>query len=223
AKVFETLHPGQKFNENWSIEAICHALGLVADGRERRLMIHVPPRTLKSIIVSVAWPAYLLGHDPRMRIFVVSANLDLAAELSNKFRKIVDQPWYKATFPTMQGGPAKDNELMFETPQGGCRRSVSVNGSIIGKGADLIIIDDPVDASDIANQKICDKVNYWIDTSLSTRLNDPAKGAIVLVMQRLSIFDPAAHLAQQEKWRQLSFQAIAEEDATIPLSDTEMY
>ena len=71
-KVYRTLHPGGKYLHNWHIEAIVWELERVMRGDERRLMINMPPRTLKSMIVSIAWPAYLLGHRPDMKIFVVS-------------------------------------------------------------------------------------------------------------------------------------------------------
>jgi hypothetical protein len=188
AKVFETLHPGQIMEDKWHIEAICNELMRVANGENRRLMLHIPPRGLKSIITSVAWPAFALGQDPAKQIFVVSHNLDLAINLSNKFRKIVEADWYKNAFPTMWGKPLKDNERIFVTQSGGFREALSVHGAVIGKGADIIIMDDLLDASELAKQTGCEKVNNWIDMSLSTRFNHPAESKMVLVMQRLSIF-----------------------------------
>lgn len=222
-KVFETLHEGKEMQDNWHIEAICFALEQVRNGSEKRLMVNVPPRTLKSIIVSVAWPAFLLGHNPGLQIFVVSHNLDLALSLSNKFRQIVNADWYKATFPTMSGQPLKDNERIFVTDAGGFREAMSVNGAVIGKGFDICIMDDLLDASEVATEIGCARVNKWTDTSLATRLNEPMKSAMLLVMQRLAINDPAAHLKSQEPWRSLSLPAVAEEDQLIPISSTENY
>ncbi len=223
AKVFETLHNGKEMHDNWHIEAICHALDQVQKGTENRVMIHVPPRCLKSIIVSVAWPAFLLGHKPGLQIFVVSHNLDLATGLSNKFRQIVNADWYRAAFPTMSGAPQKDNERIFVTDAGGFREAISVNGAVIGKGADICIMDDLLDASEVATENGCVKVNSWIDNSLSTRLNNLVESAMVLVMQRLAINDPAAHLQKPEDWRCVNLPAIAEQDQVVPISDTEEY
>jgi hypothetical protein len=223
AKVFETLHPGQIMEDKWHIEAICYELMRVANGENRRLMLHIPPRGLKSIITSVAWPAFALGQDPAKQIFVVSHNLDLAINLANKFRKVVEADWYRDTFPTMWGKPLKDNERIFVTQSGGFREALSVHGAVIGKGADIIIMDDLLDASELATQTGCEKVNNWIDMSLSTRFNHPAESKMVLVMQRLSIFDPSAHLASQELWFQLSLPAIAEEDMIVRLNANETY
>ncbi len=223
AKVFETLHNGKEMHDNWHVEAICHALDQVQKGTEKRVMIHVPPRCLKSIIVSVAWPAFLLGHNSGLQIFVVSHNLDLATGLSNKFRQIINADWYKAAFPTMSGAPQKDNERIFLTDAGGFREAISVSGAVIGKGADICIMDDLLDASEVTTETGCAKVNHWIDTSLSTRLNDPASSAVVLVMQRLAMNDPAAHLQTQEYWNCVSLPAIAEKDQIVPISDIEEY
>ncbi|MDH5528420.1 MAG: phage terminase large subunit [Paracoccaceae bacterium] len=222
-KVFETLHPGQTMEDKWHIEAICYELMRVANGENLRLMLNLPPRGLKSIITSVAWPAFVLGHYPATQIFVVSHNLDLATNLSNKFRKVVEADWYKDAFSTMSGKPLKDNERIFVTQSGGFREAISVHGAVIGKGADIIIMDDLLDASELATQTGCEKVNNWIDTSLSTRLNHPVESKMVLLMQRLSVFDPSAHLASQEPWHQLALPAIAEEDIVVRLNANKTY
>ena len=223
AKVFETLHNGREMHDNWHIDAMCYALECVRKGSKSRLMINVPPRSLKSIIVSVAWPAFCLGHNPGLQFFVVSHNLDLAMGLSNKFRQIVNSDWYKAAFPTMSGSPLKDNERAFVTEAGGFREAISVNGSVIGKGCDFCIMDDLLDTSEVATESGCAKINNWIDTSLSTRMNDPAKSAMDLVMQRLATNDPAAHLKTQENWHCLSFPAVAEQDQVVQIGDGAAY
>jgi predicted phage terminase large subunit-like protein len=167
--------------------------------------------------------AFLLGHDPGRSIAVVSHNNELALNLSAKFRKVVDADWYKAAFPTMSGAPQKDNERNFVTSTGGGRASVSTHGSVTGRGFDFIIIDDPLDAADALSQTACDRVSNWYDTSLSTRLMDPSKSAIVLVMQRLSIFDLAAHADEQEPWTALAIPAAADRDYKFQIGPDEYH
>ncbi|MDU8912499.1 phage terminase large subunit [Aestuariicoccus sp. MJ-SS9] len=222
-KVFQALHPGRTFEDNWHIHAICYQLQQVANGNERRLMINVPPRMLKSVIVSIAWVAFLLGHNPGLSIAVVSHNNELAFDLSAKFRKIVDSDWYKAVFPTMSGAPQKDNERNFVTSAGGGRASVSTHGSVTGRGFDIIILDDPHDAAEATLQTACERVTRWYDNSLSTRLMDPGKSAIVNVMQRLSVFDLAAHVGEQERWARLIIPAAAERDTRYQIGPDEYY
>lgn len=123
----------------------------------------------------------------------------------------------------MANAPEKDNEKVFKTTQGGKRIAVSVKGSITGMGADIIIIDDPLDASEAATETACLIVNKWIDTVLSTRMNNPKTGVMVLVMQRLSVLDTSAHLAEIETWQKLVLPAKAEIDLHVLTGESETY
>lgn len=100
---------------------------------------------------------------------------------------------------------------------------MSTHSSVTGRGFDIIIIDDPLDAADAVSQTACDRVNHWYDSSLSTRLSHPAKSAIVLVMQRLSVFDLAAHVAEQEPWTRVAIPAIAEQDTKYQVGPDEFH
>src|SRR5215213_8970093 len=94
-KVFETLNPGRTFFDNWHIEALAYELERVRTGENGRLIVNMPPRSLKSLICSVAFPAFLIGHEPAKRIIAVSYSADLAGKLSNDFRAVVTSPWYR--------------------------------------------------------------------------------------------------------------------------------
>ena len=98
-KCFRTILPGTRYLPNWHIDAIVYRLLQVRDGEITRLLINVPPRSLKSISVSVAYVAWLLGHDPTRRIIVVSYSNELAAELHRQFRMVTDATWYRELFP----------------------------------------------------------------------------------------------------------------------------
>ncbi|WP_234179717.1 hypothetical protein [Sphingopyxis sp. NFH-91] len=94
-KVYETLHPGDPpLHPAWYIQAMCHELEEVRRGRKTRLVITVPPRHLKSITASVAFVAWLLGHDPGFKIIVASYSQDLARQHSNDTRRIMESEWY---------------------------------------------------------------------------------------------------------------------------------
>ena len=99
-KCFQTILPGTAYLPNWHIDAIVHQLMRVQAGEISRLLINQPPRSLKSICVSVAYVAWLLGHDPTRRIIVVSYSNEFAAELHRQFRMVIDAPWYRALFPS---------------------------------------------------------------------------------------------------------------------------
>ena len=85
-----TLNPGAHFLPNWHIDAIAYQLSRVRAGEVTRLIINLPPRYLKSLMVSVAFPAFLMGHDPRLRIFGISYGAELAAKHAADFRSIVE-------------------------------------------------------------------------------------------------------------------------------------
>src|SRR5215467_5199205 len=212
-KSFQTILPGTPYVPNWHIDAIVHQLMRVHAGDISRLLINQPPRSLKSICVSVAYVAWLLGHDPTRRIIVVSYSNEFAAELHRQFRMVIDAPWYRALFPAMR--PAKDSGTELVTTAGGSRYSTSVGGTLTGRGADLIIVDDPLKAEEAMSEPARRRVIDWYAGTLVSRLNDKEKGLIVVVMQRLHEDDLAGHLIGQGGWHHLDLPAIAVEDSVI--------
>ena len=112
-----TLNPGAPFLPNWHIEAICYQLERIRRGEITRLIINMPPRSLKSILVSVAFPAFLLGHDPRRKIFGISYGTDLAAKHASDFRSIVQSRWYRQAFPNMQIARTADSDVFTTEPR----------------------------------------------------------------------------------------------------------
>ena len=112
-KSFQTILPGTPYLPSRHIDAIVYQLMRVQAGEISRLLINQPPRSLKSICVSVAYVAWLLGHDPTRRVIVVSYSNELAAELHRQFRMVIDAPWYRALFPAMR--PARDTGTEFIT------------------------------------------------------------------------------------------------------------
>ena len=122
-KVFATISPGETYLHNWHVDAIAHQLMRVHSGEGRRLLINQPPRSLKSICVSVAYVAWLLGHDPTRRVIVASYSGDFAAGLHRQFRMVGSSEWYEALFPTLRW--AKETGLEFITTQGEPIRDLS--------------------------------------------------------------------------------------------------
>ena len=219
-KVFTTLNPGQQYVPSWHIKAIAHQLERVRRGKLRRLIINMPPRSLKSITASVAFPAYVLGHDPSQRIICVSYSGDLAKKLSNDFRAILESPWYQSTFPETKIGEYKNSETEIELTARGFRMATSVGGTLTGRGGDIIIIDDPLKPDDALSEAKRSAANQWFINTLLSRLDDPRTGAIIVVSQRLHVDDlPGFLLDRSDEWHVLSLPAIAQVDEVIPLSD----
>jgi predicted phage terminase large subunit-like protein len=215
AKAFQTVSPGDRYQHNWHIDAIVHALLQVHGGFERRLIITQPPRSLKSICTSVAFVTWSLGHDPSKRFACVSYSNELAATFARQFRSVITSSWYRSIFPNVR--LAKDTETECITTRGGGRITVSVGGSFTGRGADVIIIDDPMKAEDGQSETARRNVNEWYGSTLLSRLDDKETGAIILVMQRLHEDDLAGKLLRESAWHHLDLPAIAQEDQEVPI------
>jgi len=219
-KSFQTILPGTPYLPNWHVDAIVHQLMRVQAGEVSRLLINQPPRSLKSICVSVAYVAWLLGHDPSRRIIVVSYANEFSAELHRQFRMVIDAPWYKFLFPAMRA--VRDSGAELVTSAGGSRYATSIGGTLTGRGADLIIVDDPLKAEEAMSEPARKRVIDWYAGSLVSRLNDKQHGPIVVVMQRLHEDDLAGYLLTQSIWEHLDLPAIALEDTVIPLGHGKM-
>jgi hypothetical protein len=202
--IFALVSPGVLFNANWHIEAIAYALMRIMRGEIRRLIITVPPRTLKSISASVAFPAFVLGHDPRRRIISVSYAEGLARKHANDTRAVMRSTLYSRLFPRTLISPAKDTELEIATTLGGQRLAASVGGTLTGRGGNFIIIDDPMKPQEAYSQVARENVKQWYSNTLLTRLDDKSRDAIVVVMQRLHVDDLVGHLLEQGDWTHLN-------------------
>ena len=128
---------------------------------------------------------------------------------------VVGSEWYAALFPTLRW--AKETGLEFVTTQGGSRYATSVGGTLTGRGADLIIVDDPLNANEVHSEPARKRVIDWYGGALVSRLNDKQTGSIIAVMQRLHEDDLAGHLLRQGGWHHLDMPAIAFEDEIIEL------
>ena len=210
---FVTLEPGKTYQHNWHIEAIAYQLMRVWSGECKRLIIAVPPRSAKSICVTIAFTAWLMGHDPRKRIMAISYARELSLTHAAAFRSVVSCDWYRRAFPSFEIAANRGQEI--RTTQHGYRYASSIGGSVLGRGADLIVIDDPINGLKEALSSVARRrVQEFYDGTLYSRLNNRATGAIVIVMQRLHEDDLVGHVLEKEDWGVLSIPAIAPEDCS---------
>ena len=217
-KVFHTLSPVEPFVDGWPVRAMAHRLEQVARGEIRRLIINLPPRSLKSIAGSVALPAYVLGHQPHRRIICVSYAGDLARKMSNDFRAVLETDWYRQSFPLTRIGHVKDTESEMETTCRGFRLATSIGGTLTGRGGDLIIIDDPLKPTDALSEPRRMAANQWFANTLLSRQDDKRTAGIVIIMQRVHLDDLTGFvLGGEDDWTMLSLPAIAEHEEMIPV------
>ena len=219
---FHILSPSKPLLMNWHIKAIAHQLEQVRLGRQKRIIISVPPRHLKSIITSVIFPAFILGCDASKSIIVASYGAALAVKHGNDFRRIIDSTIYRMIFPNVI--VMKSTEVEVTTTEGGCRIATSVDGPTTGRGCDYAIIDDPLKPGDALSDTKRERTNDWFYQTLLSRLNDPRSASMILVMQRLHQNDLAGTLRRSsEEWFYLSIPAIATRTEVITIGPNTYY
>jgi predicted phage terminase large subunit-like protein len=211
-RVFAELNPQATYLDNFHIAVICAKLEAVRRSEIRRLIINVPPRSLKSIIASVAFPAFVLGHDPATKLIACSYGQELADDLARDCRQVMQQPWYRRLFRHTVLAPNRLAVHAFETTAGGARIATSVGGVLTGFGADIIVIDDPIKPDQALSDAERNSANQWFSHTLVSRLNDKSTGAIVVVMQRLHEDDFVGHIMGLDDWEVVAFPAIAQID-----------
>jgi hypothetical protein len=208
-RCFNELLPAQDYLHNWHLEALAYHLGEVMGGRCQRLLITLPPRSLKSLFASVALPAFMLGHDPTRKIICASYAGELAVAHANSFRTIVNARWYQDLFPGMRVDSRKDTETEVRSTLGGFRLTTTVGGSLTGRGGSLIIIDDPIKAADAHSEAARTRYNTWFDETVQSRLDNKKTDAIIIVI-RLHVDDLAGHVLKAGGWTHLDLPAISE-------------
>ena len=212
-RAFGELNRDSLFSHNWHNELIASKLQACLDGQITRLIINLPPRSLKSHAATICFPAYVLGHKPSAQIICASYGQQLADKHSLDCRTLMGSEWYRGLFPA-QLSPRKQSVQEFLTTANGFRLATSVGGVLTGRGADFIIIDDPLKPDEAVSPTRRQAVNEWYDHTLYTRLNDKRKGVIIIIMQRLHEDDLVGHVLEQEHWEWVRLPAIAEADET---------
>lgn len=214
-RTFATVDPGAEYSHNWHVDLIAEYLQACTDREIKRLIINIPPRYLKSIAVSVAWPAWVLGKDPSAKFLASSYSDKLALKHSVDCRLVVQSPWYRRAFPGVHLVKDQNEKSKFVTTARGHRIATSTGGTATGEGGDYLIVDDPHNPRQAESQTERETALEWFDQTFYSRLNDKKNGVIVVVMQRLHEKDLSGHLLAQGGWEHLKIPAIAESKTTI--------
>lgn len=181
----------------WHIETICRHLEAVTFGHIRNLVINIPPRHTKSLLVSVLWPAWEWGpaRKPKTRWLCMSYDGDLSIRDSVKCRTLLQSPWYRARWGHLFGLMGDQNaKERYHNNRGGQRVSSSVGGMATGEGGDRLVIDDPHNIKNITSETSREAVIQWWQTVMPTRLNNPKKSSKVIIMQRSHDQDLVGHI-----------------------------
>jgi len=211
---YHVLEPNKTLEPSWHHECIAQQL-VESTGKKTRKYINGPPRSFKSFLVSIAWVAFRLGHEPTHKFICASYSRDLATHFAAQCRKLMQSDFYCRLFTTRLA-KSTDDELV--TTEGGFRIATSVGATLTGLGCDTLIVDDPLNATDAyseAARKNC--INWFFGTAM-TRLNDKRAGAVFVVTQRLHQEDLIAALIERG-WDGLVFPARAPRDMVIQIGN----
>lgn len=191
------IEPSIPFVDGWHLHAIADHLEAVHTGEIENLIINIPPGCCKSILVSVAFPAWWWTKDGGLRVLGASYGMDLAIRDAAKCRDIITSAWYQARWPQVQLRKGADQKTKYELTAGGWRMATSVGGRATGEHPTLKLVDDPTSAKQAESDAERDGANIWFDRTLSTR--GESRGArTVLVMQRLNEDDLTGHILSEK-------------------------
>ena len=199
-------HVAEKFNQ-------------LATGKLKRIIINMPPRHTKSEFASFLLPAWMVGRNPKLKIIQVTHTGELAIKFGRKAKHLIDSEEYHKIFDTRLQEDSKAAGR-WETAQGGEYFAAGVGGAITGRGADLLIIDDPHSEQDAMSESALESAYEWYTSGPRQRLQPGA--AIVLVMTRWSTKDLTAMLLKQQKevkgdqWDVIEFPAVLEDKPVWP-------
>lgn len=198
------LEPETELRWNWHLDELCDVLERVTAGELTRVVINVPPGTMKSLLVSVFWPAWEWASSPGLRYFAASYGEELSVRDNERLRDLVTSPWYRRHYG-LELKRSANQKLRYNTTAGGWRIGTSVGGRGTGEHPDRVIIDDPLTAEQARSAKYRERAIQWFKRTVSTR--GKARGArIVLIMQRLHEDDLAGHLLDSNTgWEHVSF------------------
>lgn len=197
---WHVIEPVARFVPNWHIDEICNELEAVIAGRQKRLAMAVPPRHAKSTILAVMFPVYVWMKNPAARMMFISYDFALSIRDSKRTRELVNSAWFQERW----GDSVQlktDNTIILETTKTGYRECVSVGGRVMGKGADIICLDDPHDVKDVeSDKKRAEVLAFWRER-VQSRLNDPKTGTFIVCHQRVGESDLIGDILKTQRGR----------------------
>ena len=205
---WHVVEPGQPYVHGWHIDFICAHLEAITnelrldDGSiYNRLLINIPPGTMKSLLTNVFWPAWEWGpkNKPHLRYVCAAHKVEnLSARDSRRMRLLITSEWYQQRWGASVNLAADQNEkLNFQNTAGGFRIATAIN-SLTGIRGDRVIIDDPHSVDSAASEAMRESETTTFLEAIPTRLNDPIKSSIVVIMQRLHQEDVSGVIIEKE-------------------------
>ena len=209
---WSVIEPSQPFVDGWHIGAIAEHLEAVRTGQIKNLLINIPPRHAKSTIVSVAYPAWLWNLNPGHKFIFASHSAKLSKRDSIRCRGLIQSHWYQGMFdPDWKMSTDQNEAMRFENTKKGYRIATSTGASVMGEGADTLVLDDPHPPSHMRSDTKLRNTVDWMDQEFFIRVNDPEKSSKIIIMQRLGERDASQHVLDKGGWTHLMLPAEFEE------------
>jgi predicted phage terminase large subunit-like protein len=221
AKIFSVVEPSAEYQINWHIDCICEHLMAVDRGQISRLIINIPPRTLKSVLVAQIYPTWIIGRNPAEQVICASYAHSLAERNAVAARDIVKSDVYGALFPYIKIKDDQNTKDYFKTTDNGHYKAVGIGGTVTGFGASTLIIDDPINPKEGNSATIRENAIREIRSTLFSRFNDIRTSKTILIMQRLHENDPTGNLLSDGNWTHLKLPAEAKTSVHIKINDKE--
>ena len=222
---WDILEPETQYLHNWHIDLISEYLTAVEQGDIRRLIINIPPRYMKSLQVTVCFPAWVWTRKPAKRFIAASYAASLSIAHSVARRTLIESDWYQRGWgDKFELASDQNQKTEFQNTHRGHMIAASVGGAITGRGGDILIVDDPLNPLEAASDIEREAANTWFDLTFTSRLDNKKTGAIIVVMQRLHEKDLTGHLLAKGGWEHLKLPVEATSKTTIvfPISKREI-
>jgi predicted phage terminase large subunit-like protein len=205
----------RQFKDNWHLHAIADHLQAVARNEIRNLLINLPPRFMKSLLISVGFPTWIWLDSPELQFITASYAKDLAVRDAVKSRRVIDSPFYQENYGDIfQMSTDQNVKQKYENDHNGHRIATSVGGIGTGEGGDFILCDDPHNVLEGESDTVRGETLTWWSETMSTRLNDPATGHRIIIMQRVHALDLSGFVLEQGGYEHLFVPMRYEEGRT---------
>lgn len=218
------LEPVSVLQWNWHLGLICDYLTLIQRGEFKKkcgqlegIIFNVPPRTMKSLLITVFFPIWVWTVDPSRRFMFASYSEKLSTQHSIFRRRVIESDWYQKNWKDVFTLSRDQNvKSHYENSRRGVMFSTGMQATATGMGGDVLIFDDPLNPEQAISQVEREAVNLRFDTTFRSRINNPATGVKIIIMQRLHELDLTGHVLAREsgRWEHVSLPAIAPKDHT---------
>lgn len=217
AQAFRVLEPASKLEVSWHLGCIAEHLMASYRGELPKLIINIPPRCLKSVMVAQIFPAWVLGQNASTQFIGASYAHSLAERNVMACRRIIQSELYRRLFPSTVISADQNQKDYFTTTASGQYKGTGIGGTITGFGCNYLLIDDPISPNEGASPTVRATANSEIRQTLFSRFNDKRTGRTVMIMQRVHEDDPTGNLMRDGGYHLLKLPAEAKTSVYIQL------